>query len=72
MRGRRLVGGIWKVKKEVIWHSDRFGRFPFFFRFDGLSSTTVPTITRPVQQVGGGFFLFFFLSLNMYMKIFKL
>lgn len=33
MRGRRLVGGIWKDKKEVIWHSDRVGRFPSFFNY---------------------------------------
>lgn len=65
MRGRRLVGGIWKDKKEVIWHSDRVGRFPFF-RFEGLSSTTVPIITRPVPQVG---VFFLSLSLNMYMKL---
>lgn len=34
--GRRLVlvGGIWKDEKELIWHSDRVGRFPFFFLFD--------------------------------------
>lgn len=32
MRGGRLVGGIiWRDKREVIWHSDRVGRFPFFF-----------------------------------------
>lgn len=36
MRGRRLVGGIWKDKKEVIWHSDRFGRFPSFFDLMGF------------------------------------
>lgn len=63
MRGLRLVGGIWKDKKELLWHSDRVGRFPFF-RFDGLSSTTVPTIIRPVPHIGG----FGSLSLNIHMK----
>lgn len=57
MRGRWLVGGIWKVKKELLWHSDRVGRFLLFFNlFDRLSSTPVPTITGPITQVGGGVF----------------
>lgn len=51
MRGGRLVGGVWRDKREVIWHSDRVGRCPFFFY---LISWAFFIITRPVPQVGGG------------------
>lgn len=58
-RGRRLVGCIWRDKKGLLWHSDRVGRFLFCFAdLIGLSSTTEPTLTRPVPQVGGVFRLF--------------
>lgn len=59
-RGRRLVRCIWKHKKGLHWHSDRVGRLLSFCFTDliELSSTTVPTLTRPVLQVGGGFRFF--------------